>query len=85
VEHAKPAPDLVLLAAEELNQEPAACWCVGDSTWDMAAATAAGMLPIGVTAGAAVSAANLLAAGAAKVTATLAELNTELHLVIPGD
>ena len=51
VEHAKPEPDLLLLAAEQLGVEPARCWYVGDSTWDMAAAVAAGMVPIGVTAG----------------------------------
>ncbi|MEP6469693.1 MAG: HAD family phosphatase [Chloroflexota bacterium] len=85
VEHAKPAPGLLLLASEELNQQPAACWCIGDSTWDMQAAMAAGMLPIGVTAGAAVSAADLLAAGAAKVTAALSELDAELHRVMGAD
>jgi HAD superfamily hydrolase (TIGR01509 family) len=85
VDNAKPAPDLLLLAAEELNQEPAACWCIGDSTWDMQAAVAAGMLPIGVTAGAAVSAADLRAAGAANVTETLTELNAELRRLIGAD
>jgi HAD superfamily hydrolase (TIGR01509 family) len=85
VEHAKPAPDLMLLAAEELNQEPAACWCVGDSTWDMAAATAAGMLPIGVTAGAAVSAAELRTAGALLITETLSDLQAEFGRVMGAD
>ena len=33
---------------------PTRCWYIGDSTWDMVAAVAAGMIPIGVTAGAAV-------------------------------
>ncbi|HSM38430.1 MAG TPA: HAD family phosphatase, partial [Candidatus Limnocylindrales bacterium] len=37
VEHAKPAPDLLLRAAEELGMEPGGCWYVGDSTWDMRA------------------------------------------------
>ena len=50
------------------------CWYVGDATWDIAAAIAAGMVPIGVTAGAAVSADVLHGAGAAIVVATLAEL-----------
>ena len=40
VEHAKPAPDLLLLAAEELETPPRSCWYVGDSTWDMLAAHA---------------------------------------------
>jgi beta-phosphoglucomutase-like phosphatase (HAD superfamily) len=85
VANAKPAPDLLLLAADELNQEPAACWCIGDSTWDMRAAVAARMLPIGVTAGSAVSAADLRAAGAATVTETLTELNAELRRLMGAD
>jgi HAD superfamily hydrolase (TIGR01509 family) len=73
VEHAKPAPDLLLLAARKLHVEPADCWYVGDSRWDMLAATAARMVPIGVTSGAA-SSATLLDAGARRVVASLAEL-----------
>ena len=42
VKHAKPAPDLLLLAAERLGLPPARCWAIGDSTWDMRAAIAAG-------------------------------------------
>src|SRR4026208_1835720 len=45
VEHAKPEPDLLLEAAEQLGVEPAHCWYVGDATWDMVAAVAAGMAP----------------------------------------
>lgn len=74
VAHAKPAPDLLLLAASELGVAPAEAWYVGDSTWDMRAAVAAGMTPIGVLAGAAVSAGELAEAGAAVVLATLDEL-----------
>ncbi len=74
VEHAKPEPDLLLLAAGQLGIEPAQCWYIGDSTWDMIAAVAAGMIPIGVTAGAAADAAGLQNAGAAVVVATLHEL-----------
>jgi HAD superfamily hydrolase (TIGR01509 family) len=74
VEHAKPEPDLLLLAAQQLRIEPAYCWYVGDSTWDMAAAVAAGMIPIGVTAGSAVDDAALRGAGAAAVVADLGEL-----------
>jgi HAD superfamily hydrolase (TIGR01509 family) len=73
VEHAKPAPDLLLYAARELGQVPAECWYVGDSTWDMRAARAAEMIPIGVPTGAA-SAADLEGAGAATVIGSLAEL-----------
>lgn len=74
VEHAKPAPDLLLLAASRLGVAPAEAWAVGDSTWDMRAAVAGGLVPIGVTAGSAVTAEDLTAAGAALVVETLAEL-----------
>jgi len=74
VEHAKPAPDLLLLGARELDAVPEACWYVGDSTWDMRAAVAAGMEPIGILAGAAVDAEALLDAGASVVLPTLRDL-----------
>lgn len=84
VERAKPAPDLLLAAAHELGRQPPDCWCVGDSTWDMQAATAAGMRPIGVTAGAAVGADALRAAGAALVAKSLTELLAELRQAVIG-
>jgi len=71
VAHAKPEPDLLLFAARELGVDPAACWYIGDSTWDMVSAVAAGMLAIGVTAGSAVDAATLTGAGATAVVETL--------------
>ena len=74
VEHAKPAPDLLLLAADQLGVRPDATWYVGDSTWDMRAAVAAGMRPIAVSAGAAVGEAELRDAGAAIVIGTLDDL-----------
>jgi HAD superfamily hydrolase (TIGR01509 family) len=73
VEHAKPAPDLLLVAARELGVEPSDCWYVGDSTWDMLAAVAAGMTAIGVTTGSA-SADQLWRAGASQVVASLGDL-----------
>ncbi|MEX0625524.1 MAG: HAD family hydrolase [Chloroflexota bacterium] len=73
VERAKPAPDLLLRAADELHAEAARCWYVGDATWDMLAASAAGMIAVGVTSGA-VDAATLLNAGARHVVASLSEL-----------
>ncbi len=78
VKHAKPEPDLLLLAASQVGVEPARCWYIGDATWDMVAAVAAGMIPIGVTAGAAVDEAGLRAAGAAAVVETLTELTDPL-------
>jgi len=74
VEHAKPAPDLLLLGARELGIAPDACWYIGDSTWDMRAAAAAGMVPIGALAGAAVDEAALRNAGASVVLPTLDDL-----------
>jgi len=74
VKHAKPEPDLLLYAAEEIGVEPARCWYVGDSTWDMVSAVAAGMVAIGVEAGSAVGGEALRSAGAAVVVATLEEL-----------
>lgn len=73
VERAKPAPDLLLVAAAELGVEPAEAWCVGDSTWDMRAAVAAGMVAIGVTTGAA-DARALKDAGAQMTFSSLEEL-----------
>ena len=74
VEHAKPAPDVLLLAARQLDTSPEACWYVGDSTWDMRAAVSADMRAIAVLAGAAVDADALRAAGADLVLTTLHEL-----------
>lgn len=74
VAHAKPAPDLLLLAADELGVAPAEAWYVGDSTWDMRAAVAAGMTPIAVLAGAAVDGDALRDAGAVAVLESLADL-----------
>jgi len=74
VAHAKPAPDLLHLAARELDVDPRRTWYVGDATWDMRAAVAGGMTPVAVLAGAAVSAAALREAGAAAVLQTLDEL-----------
>lgn len=73
VEHAKPAPDLLLFAARELGVEPARCCYVGDAIWDMQAAVAAGMPAIGVVSGAA-TAGELAGAGALFTVNDLNEL-----------
>jgi HAD superfamily hydrolase (TIGR01509 family) len=78
VEHAKPEPDLLLLGAERLSVDPTQCWYVGDATWDIVAAIAAGMVAIGVTAGSAVSEEALRGAGAAIVVPTLQDLVGQL-------
>jgi HAD superfamily hydrolase (TIGR01509 family) len=77
VEHAKPAPDLLLRAAEKLKTRPNACWYIGDSTWDMRAATSAGMVALGVAYGAA-NDDDLIGAGADAVT-TLADVESDLR------
>jgi HAD superfamily hydrolase (TIGR01509 family) len=46
VEHAKPAPDGVLAAAQALGLEPTDCLYVGDSPLDMGAAESAGAHPV---------------------------------------
>jgi HAD superfamily hydrolase (TIGR01509 family) len=81
VEHAKPEPDLLLYAARELDVEPGRCWYVGDSTWDMVSAVAAGMIAIGVAAGSAVGEAELVAAGAAVVVPTLETLAEAITVI----
>jgi len=74
VQHAKPHPELLLAAAAALEADPAGCWCIGDSRWDMEAAVAAGMVPIAVTAGSALGAQRLQDAGASLVVSTMDEL-----------
>jgi phosphoglycolate phosphatase len=46
VSQSKPAPDALLLAAQQLNINAKNCWYVGDHKRDMEAAKAAGMLAI---------------------------------------
>jgi len=73
VEHAKPAPDLLLLAARQLNVEASRTWYVGDAIWDMQAARAAGMPAIGVVSGSA-TAEDLIDAGAWRTIDNLSQL-----------
>ena len=78
VKRAKPAPDLLLLAAERLGAPADRCWAVGDATWDIQASRAAGVEAIGVLAGSAVNRSALEEAGAALVVETLSELVAQL-------
>jgi HAD superfamily hydrolase (TIGR01509 family) len=71
VEHAKPAPDLLLRGAEMLSVPAHTCWYLGDSTWDMSAAKAATMTALAVPTGA-VSPDDLVSAGADAVAALMA-------------
>ena len=63
VDEAKPSPDLLTAALERADLEPQDAVLVGDSVWDVLAATAAGLPCIGLTCGG-TSAAELLASGA---------------------
>ncbi|HSM33744.1 MAG TPA: HAD-IA family hydrolase [Anaerolineae bacterium] len=77
VEHAKPAPDLLLKAAGLLHVEPEAAWYVGDSRWDMLASRAAGMRAIAVLTGATAEA-ELRETGADAVYPTLREFMVDI-------
>ena len=77
VSRAKPAPDLLLAAAAALGTAPHGCWCVGDSRWDVQAAIAAHMMPVGVTTGSA-TAEELSADGAMAVVDRLDRLVSAL-------
>jgi len=79
VQRAKPAPDLLLRAAERLGVAPGDCWAVGDSTWDIRASRAAGMAAIAVTVGSAVGGDVLREAGASLVVGTLDDLREVLE------
>src|SRR5262249_3442777 len=86
VKEAKPAPDLLLHAAEQLGIAPNRCWYVGDATWDMRAASAAHMTGVGVATGA-VAIEALLSAGAQLAFPSLVELYDELvaRRLLPRD
>jgi HAD superfamily hydrolase (TIGR01509 family) len=79
VKLAKPHPDLLLAAAGALEVHPTSCWAVGDSTWDMVAAEAAGMTAIAITAGSAMSPDQLREAGATLVLPTMSRLIPHLQ------
>jgi HAD superfamily hydrolase (TIGR01509 family) len=82
VEHAKPAPDLLLLAARELDIAPSHGCYVGDAVWDMRAAAAAGMPVIGVVSGSA-TAAELIEAGALFTVDDLTQLVPLVTMISP--
>jgi HAD superfamily hydrolase (TIGR01509 family) len=79
VKLAKPHPDLLLAAAGALEAHPTSCWAVGDSIWDMAAAVAAGMTGIAISAGSAVSPDQLREAGAMVVLPVMSRLIPHLQ------
>lgn len=73
VQAAKPAPDLFLEAARRLNRPIQDAFVVGDSVWDMIAATRAGANGIGLLSGG-YAASELNEAGARRVFADPADL-----------
>jgi HAD superfamily hydrolase (TIGR01509 family) len=79
VARGKPHPDLFLYAAAKMNVAPADCIVVEDSPAGVAAASAAGMSPIGFIGGSHTSpnfAAQLTAAGARAVVADMRALKS---------
>ncbi len=77
MERGKPFPDVFLHAAKTLSADPRSCIVVEDGTHGITAAIAAGMTPLGLTAGSHCKpdhAERLSAAGAATVAATYEEL-----------
>ncbi len=77
VEHAKPAPDLLLKAAGLLDADPGETWYVGDSRWDMLASKAAGMRAIAVLTGATTES-ELVESGADVIYPTLREFMADV-------
>lgn len=74
VERTKPEPDLIRAALEKAGEGPALM--VGDSTWDVKAASAAGVPTLAVLTGG-FSAAELRDAGAREVFESIAELRRD--------
>ena len=77
MERGKPFPDIFLHAARNLNVDPRACIVIEDGTHGITAALAAGMTPLGLTAGSHCApdhGRRLRAAGAAAVAANYGEL-----------
>ena len=80
VERAKPDPHLFLAAARRLGADPAHCFVVGDSVWDLLAAQRAGALGIGLLSGG-YGREELERSGAYRVYADPAEMLTRLEEV----
>jgi HAD superfamily hydrolase (TIGR01509 family) len=77
VEATKPAPDLVQVALERARADPGSAVMVGDSTWDVQAATRAGVPTLAVMTGG-FSVQELLDAGAERVFDSPQELSRRL-------
>ena len=79
----KPAPDMILAAMAETGIGPDQAFMIGDTTFDMAMAKAAGVRAIGVDWGYHETAA-LAAAGADTIISDFAELDALLHDTVPS-
>lgn len=80
VARAKPDPHLFLAAARLLGMDPALCFVVGDSVWDLLAAQRAGALGVGLLSGG-YGREELERAGAYRVYADPAQMLTRLEEV----
>ena len=78
VETAKPEPDVVTVALEKAGVAASDAVFIGDSVWDMIAATRAGVAPVGVLSGG-YSAAELRDAGTVEVYDDVADLLEKLQ------
>ncbi len=88
VRNGKPAPDLLLLAAERMGARPTDCVVVEDSPPGVAAARAAGMIVVGFVAGGHTRPGlddRLTEAGASAVFATSRELGAYLKKIPASD
>lgn len=77
VEASKPHPDVFQVAMEAAGLDPARTVALGDTVWDVEAATRAGVACVAVETGG-IGRADLLAAGAAAVYRDAAELHARL-------
>jgi len=80
IEHPKPAPDSLVLAAKRLGVKPENCAYVGDSELDMLAARGAGMVAIGVAKNGSIKK-SLEEKGAHLIVSNISELPSAIALV----
>ncbi|PTV95711.1 phosphoglycolate phosphatase [Rhodobacter aestuarii] len=78
----KPHPGMVLAALREAGVEPADAVMIGDTTYDVEMAQAAGVKAIGVSWGYH-PVEDLVAAGAAQIVTSFAELETAIAEILP--
>lgn len=79
VPRGKPSPDMIFMAMNQMGADPGQSVYIGDSIFDMRAATGAGIKAVGVTEGG-TSEEDLLAAGAWRTRPTLKDLDDILNI-----